>query len=268
MYDKSYCDLIKKIVKEGDKKNTRNGETISIFGETLRIDMRDKNEFPLLNLRKIFYKGVFGELAAFFRGPKNIADFKKYNCNYWHDWSDQIDASLNLDYGNAWINWNNEKINQLNALRKSLKKDPNGRRHIVTGWNPSNLDDLSLPCCHLLYQWHISNGYLNMIWYQRSVDVVIGLPSDVVLAAAWNIMLANDLSLKTGVLLFVFGDTHIYKDHYAAAEKIINRGEMNKYSNATFELNTSTKDFQAFVPNDITISDYAPSDAIKVKVIK
>lgn len=204
-----YADLIYRILNEGEKRSTRNGKTYSLFGEVLKIDM--VRSFPLLRGRKIYYKGVLGELAAFFRGPKTIKDFKLMGCNYWDDWGDK-DGNINVDYGNAWINFNG--VNQMEELITKLKTNPTDRRLIISGWRPDKLDTLSLPCCHLLYQWYVRDGkFLDMVWYQRSVDVMVGLPSDIVLAAAWNALLANECGYTPGLLTFVMGDTHIYSNH-------------------------------------------------------
>ena len=216
-YEANYKKLVKKILDTGELRAGRNGNTKAIFGETLTIDLN--SGFPLLTGRRIHYKGVFGELAAMLRGPKTLKDFKDYGCNYWDLWA-RPDGSIDIDYGNAWLDFNG--VNQLDALVTGLIENPHGRRHVVTGWRPDRLDMVSLPCCHYAYQWYVrDNKYLDMLWHQRSVDTMIGLPSDVVFASAWNIILANEVRLIPGKITFTLGDTHIYEEHLNQAKEYL-----------------------------------------------
>ena len=209
-YETDYAKLVSDIMVNGDERPTRNHPTKAVFGRMLTVNELTYGEFPILQGRKMYPTGVFGELAAFLKGPKTIEDFRKEGCNYWDKWSDE-DGRIRVDYGNSWLDFNG--VNQLDAVLTSLAEDPNGRRHIISGWNPANLSSLSLPCCHLLYQWYVNGNSLEMIWYQRSVDTMVGLPSDVILASAWNILMADQLGLNPGKLIFMLGDTHIYKSH-------------------------------------------------------
>lgn len=216
-YEADYKKLVKKILDTGELRAGRNGNTKAIFGETLTIDLN--SGFPLLTGRRIHYKGVLGELAAMLRGPKTLKDFKDYGCNYWDLWA-RPDGSIDIDYGNAWLDFNG--VNQLEALVTGLVHNPHGRRHMVTGWRPDRLDMVSLPCCHYAYQWYVrDNKYLDMLWHQRSVDTMIGLPSDVVFASAWNIILANEVGLIPGKITFTLGDTHIYEEHIEQAKEYL-----------------------------------------------
>ena len=155
-FEQDYARLVRDILLTGDLRNTRNAPTIATFGKVLTVYDLMWGQFPILQGRKMYYKGVFGELAAFLKGPKTVKDFEREGCNYWFNWAEE-DGSLNVDYGNAWLDFNG--VNQLEAVLESLRTDPTGRRHIITGWRPDNLHNLSLPCCHLLYQWYV-NGYL------------------------------------------------------------------------------------------------------------
>lgn len=216
-YEANYKKLVKKILDTGELRAGRNGNTKAIFGETLTIDLN--SGFPLLTSRRIYYKGVFGELAAMLRGPKTLKDFKDYGCNYWDLWA-RADGNIDIDYGNAWLDFNG--VNQLEALVTGLIENPHGRRHMVMGWRPDRLDKVSLPCCHYAYQWYVrDNKYLDMLWHQRSVDTMIGLPSDVVFASAWNIILANEVGLIPGKITFTLGDTHIYEEHIEQAKEYL-----------------------------------------------
>ena len=209
-YEKNYARLVGYIMRHGNDRPTRNHPTRSTFGRKLVVDELCHGQFPILNGRKMHPEGVFGELAAFLKGPKSIQDFKDEGCNYWDKFGEE-DGSINVDYGNSWRDFNG--VNQLETVLTSLAEDPNGRRHLISGWRPDNIASLSLPCCHLLYQWYVNGARLEMIMYLRSVDVMVGLPSDVILAAAWNIIMADQLGLQPGKLVFMLGDTHIYTDH-------------------------------------------------------
>lgn len=260
-YELAYMGLVRKILANGELRRGRNGTTLAIFGETLTIDL-STGEFPLLTGRQLFYRGVFGELAAMLRGPKTLKDFEEHGCNYWKQWA-WPDGSINVDYGNAWLDFNG--FNQLEALAEGLKNNPHGRRHLVTGWRPDRLDDLSLPCCHYAYQWYVrEDKYLDMMWHQRSVDTMIGLPSDVIFASAWNIMLANEVGLIPGKITFTLGDTHIYEEHIEQAKEYLTRltCELPKYKLEAYTQKAHT----LFRPDDIIISSYTHMPAIKFEL--
>lgn len=216
MFEQQYWELVKKILKVGEFRKVRNGLTKSVFGETLVAD-ETAFHFPILTLRKMHINGILGELAAMLRKPKHVDDFKKWGCNYWEKWAD-ADGSLRLDYGNSWMNWNDQAIDQMQRVIDKIKTDPTDRRLLVSGWNPSNLDSLSLPCCHILYQWYVRDGkYLDMMWYQRSADLMIGTPSNMVFASLWNSLIANETNLTPGKIVMNIGDVHIYSEHLEQA---------------------------------------------------
>lgn len=259
-YELAYKALVKKILQTGVKREGRNGKTLSIFGESLKVDLSE-DKFPLLTSRKMYYKGVLGELAAMLRGPKHVKDFEKFGCNYWKDWS-EADGSLNLDYGNLWFDF--DGVNQYENLINTIKTNPTDRRMVITGWHPGHIPDLSLPCCHMLYQWYVADDKLHMIWYQRSVDTMIGLPSDVIFAAAWNIMIANEVGLIPGTITFMLGDTHIYEEHIKNAKEYISRPthELPRYILGIDEGVDSRK----FIPEALIIANYISMDPIKFEL--
>jgi len=261
-WELAYAKLAEKVLQQGEIRKGRNGITKALFGTALQIDMTDSKLFPILTGRKMYYKGVFGEFAAMVRKPKHVDDFKEWGCNYWGDWSDE-EGNLNVDYGNAWLDYNG--VNQLELLVDKLKHNPTDRRLLITSWRPDRLDSLSLPCCHHTYQWFVREGqYLDMLWMQRSVDTMIGLPSDIILAAVWNIMLANEVGLKPGKLTFSMGDTHIYEEHWEKAEEYINHVITWKNSPPPkYELIAPPgRKTIHFVPEHIGITSYDPMDAI------
>lgn len=264
-----YATLINKILHSGQKRASRAGDVYSIFGETIAIDCAEG--FPVLKGRKMFYEPVLGELAAFFRGPKNVADFQKFGCNYWNEWGAKADdkkyveGTINIDYGNKWRDWNG--VDQLAQLVDKLQNNPLDRRMIISGWDPSSIPELSLPCCHMLYQWYVRDAeYLDMIWYQRSVDTMVGLPSDIILAWAWNVILANQCGYKPGVVKLVLGDTHIYQNHVEGALEYmrqLNKTDFTVRPKYTLVNNPTVDNFR---PDMIQVADYEPMPAIKFKL--
>lgn len=266
-FEIKYVELIQEILQDGQLREGRNGNTRSVFGRTLDIDMSDNNKFPLLTGRRMYPDGVFGEFAALVRGPHHVDDFKAFNCNYWDLWADE-QGYLNVDYGNAWKNFGG--IDQMAQLKDKLINNPSDRRMIITGWNPVGMEGLSLPCCHLLYQWYVRDGiYLDMIWYQRSCDTMIGLPSDIILAATWNIMLANEVNLSPGNIKMVFGDTHIYEEHFDTAQDYCARvlfGEKKTAMPRYEVLPTVGTPVEEFLPGMIKLKDYSPYPPIKFEL--
>ncbi len=262
-FELAYAELISKILLEGVTKETRNGNTISIFGEQLKIDMSDST-FPILQGRKMFTKGIFGEFAALVRKPTCVQDFEEWGCNYWKQWADE-DGTLTLDYGNAWF-----EGGQVEHLKHCLAYNPNDRRMIINAWRPDRLAELSLPCCHYCYQFYVENNTLHMVWIQRSVDTMIGLPSDIVLAAIWLIMLANEFGMSLGTITMQLGDCHIYEEHVESGACVkylrnVNSGVLSAAPTFSLKAFKGTP-FEQFVPTDIAILNYKSYDKINLEL--
>ncbi|MDD3302240.1 MAG: thymidylate synthase [Candidatus Gracilibacteria bacterium] len=240
-------------------KETRNSKTLSLFGEVLEINCLEEGLFPLLTTRRIYTRGVIGEFAAFLRSPKHLKDFEKYGCNYWKLWA-KDDGSINVDYGNKWLDFGG--VNQLKELIETLKTNPNDRRMIISAWDPSNLKNLDLPCCHYAYQFYVRNGKLDLLWHQRSADFMVGVPSDIVLAALMVITIAKETNLALGTIKMVFGDTHIYESHIKKAKK-----QLNNYMFGSPHYNFTGSGIFNFVPEEIEITDYVCNDKINYELI-
>lgn len=248
-FEKSYAKLIRQIIDHGELKHSRNGHTISVFGASLTFDLQV--EFPILQGRKMFHKGVFGELAAMLRGPKHVDDFKAWGCNYWDKWA-EADGSIRVDYGNAWLDFNG--VNQLDLLKESLVGSPDSRRMVISGWRPGA--DLSLPCCHYAYQFYVREGrYLDMMWVQRSADTMVGVPSDAIFAAAWLIAICQQFTwLKPGRCVMHFGDTHIYKEHLDDVSDYLAMADtVNRYASWNCAIGP-VQDFCEFTPEWIELA--------------
>lgn len=208
--DEVYAQLVKEILADGVQRDTRNGETLSVFGASVKFDIAEIG-LPLLSYRKIFTKGIVGEFLGFLQDAKTVEEFEALGCPYWKLWADD-NGELELDY---------PPREQLDILIEGIMKDPNSRRHIINLWNPERLGQLSLPCCHFNYQFYVRDGFLDLIWTQRSLDVAIGLPSDFVLSALYLSEIGRKTGLTPGKVTMNFGDTHIYKEHLQAIEDMI-----------------------------------------------
>jgi thymidylate synthase len=261
-FEAEYLELVEDVLAYGQDRKCRNGMTKALFGETLIIRDLQHGRFPLLTQRRIAYKGVFGELAAFVRGATTVGEFKKWGCNYWDDnaraWKmnegiGQLeDMTLGQIYGAQWVNWEQTGYNQLRALVSGLKLDPHGRRHILQSYSPTAV--ACLPACHLMAQFFVNDNTeaLDCQVYMRSVDLLIGLPSDIVLYAALLIQVAGSIARPPGELIFVFGDTHVYENHietFIGQHQFAPMYELPTYTS----VGMSVEDFD---PRMIQINDY------------
>jgi len=256
-FETEYAKQVERIINNGVHKEGRNGGTRSIFGISLEIDM-STGHMPIIQGRKSHYKGVLGEFAALLRRPHSVADFEAWGCNYWKKWADE-NGDLVLDYGNAWFNYNG--VDQIAELKKSLRDNPNDRRMIVNAWRPDRLKDLSLPCCHYSYQFNVENNKLNMIWTQRSADMMIGVPADMILAAVWLITLANEFGFELGRIKMDLGDCHVYDEHLDNAiiylERVLGGDYKTGWSYPSYKLLSPKRmDFCRFAPDDLHVQPY------------
>lgn len=248
--DFAYANLGYKILAEGLIQSGRNGKTISLFGTQIKYDIG--RGFPLLRMRKIFYKGVVGEFVSFLQDAKSLQEFESNGCNYWKLWAN-ADGSLKLDY---------PPREQLDYVLNLLKTEPTSRRIIIDLWNPENRGKLSLDPCHTQYQFSVRSGFLDMIWTQRSVDYAVGAPSDFILAALYVITIANEVGLEPGVVTFNFGDTHVYEEHIADFKAMLDntRGSSDRLTPVLYTLDSGIKSFK---PDDLVITGYNPKSIIK-----
>lgn len=269
-FERDYAELVAKVLQRGERRQTRNAKTRSLFAQRLIVDMSDGLFFPIIQARKMFYKGVFGELSAMLHAGEipleHIDQFKELGCNYWDKWANVL-GYINIDYGNAWF-----EGGQIEHLKHCLANNTTDRRMLINGWRPERLKDLSLPCCHYSYQFYVTaDRRLHMLWNQRSVDVMVGLPSDIIFAAAWLIMIANEFNMTPGIITMDFGDTHIYEGHtenayayLARCRKIDEQSQLNLPRYAT--KCEPGKDFTQFTPSDIVIEGYESLDKLEFEL--
>lgn len=259
-YEQTYKLLIEHVLQHGETRETRNGRTKSVFGMSLVVSGMSGGLFPILQGRKMYPRPVLGELAAMLRCPTHIDDFRYWGCNYWDKWADK-DGNITIDYGNAWAS-------QIPALKDALANDPTSRRMLITGWIPENLPTLSLPCCHYSYQFYVShNSHLDMLWTQRSADMMIGLPSDVIFAAAWLIAVANEFGYTPGSIKLDLGDCHIYEEHTFNAHRYIKQLASHTHTHTTYEyLAPPGADFLDFDPDYLKLSSYTHAGRINFEL--
>lgn len=285
-----YMELIKSVLETGDEKGDRTGTgTLSTFGAILRADLSD-GSFPALTSKRVYWKTAIKEMLWFLKGETNIKNLLKENVSIWSDWphahyekttgkkinikdfeqkileSDEFAkewGELGPVYGKQWRKWasHDGKVHdQIGDLIEMIKNEPNSRRLLFHGWNVAEVNQMALPPCHLLYQYNVtSDGKLNSAMYQRSCDLFLGLPFNLVGQAALQAMIAQQTGLKVGKLIWIGGDTHIYLNHQDQIKEQLKRQvlEMPK-----LKLNKRNS-IDEYVIEDFVIEDYNPGQAIQ-----
>ncbi len=262
-YEDQYLDLMRRIWTEGAVQEDRTGVgTRSLFGATMRFSLAD-NAIPLLTTKRIFWKTAAREMLWFLTGDTNIRNLLEQKVRIWSDWpleryrretGDQISqedfeqriiddinfadlwGDLGPVYGAQWVNWPKyedagqglyrraEKgINQIELLVQSLKSNPGSRRHIFEGWNVAELDRMALPPCHKTYQFHVADGVLSGLLFQRSCDLGLGFGFNVFAASMLIRMLAQQCGYEPGELIWQGGDVHLYLNHAELVEEQLSR---------------------------------------------
>ena len=219
-----YLDLMQKILDEGVERSDRTGTgTKSIFGHQMHFDLNEG--FPLVTTKKIHLKSIIHELIWFLKGSTNISYLKDNGVSIWDEWADE-NGELGPVYGAQWRSWPNpdtEPIDQISNLIKSIKENPHSRRHIVSGWNPTLIDEMALPPCHTLFQFYVAGENLSCQLYQRSADVFLGVPFNIASYALLTHMVAQVCNLKAHKFVHTFGDTHLYLNHIEQANLQLTR---------------------------------------------
>lgn len=272
LIDTAYKVLCEQVLRNGYVKPSRVGETLSLPGLSIKTWKVDQ-EFPVLSSRKIFLPGILGELAAFLHGATKLREFKEQGCNYWdHNASQwhvnkdvlQEDWSVGRIYGAQWRDWGVSGLDQIAELIAGIKADPYGRRHLLTTWNPEELGDMCLPPCHLLAQFYVHDDTLDCIVYMRSVDLALGLPSDLVLYGALLMLVAKETGMKAGSLHMQFGDAHIYKPHIEKLAAQLQRFPPALGPAAALMPSAALDNFTAEM---FHLYDYQPLEAIKYELL-
>jgi len=258
-----YLNLLRDILDDGVRRDDRTGTgTLGVFGRQMRFDL--SKGFPLLTTKKLHTRSIFIELLWFLRGETNIAWLKDNGVSIWDEWAD-AEGDLGPVYGKQWRSWaapNGQSIDQISKLVHGLKTNPNSRRHIVSAWNPADVDDMALPPCHCLFQFFVADGKLSCQLYQRSADVFLGVPFNIASYALLTHMLAKVVGLEPGDFVHTFGDAHLYLNHLEQAELQLSRAPLPLPT-----LSVADKDdLFGFELSDFVLNDYQSWPHIKAPV--
>ena len=259
-----YLDLMRHVLEHGDKKTDRTGTgTVSVFGWQMRFALG--KGFPLLTTKKLHTRSIIHELLWFLQGDTNIRYLKENGVSIWDDWADE-QGDLGPVYGKQWRRWetaDGRKIDQISQLVESLKSNPDSRRHLVSAWNPGEVDRMALPPCHALFQFYVANGKLSCQLYQRSADIFLGVPFNIASYALLTLMVAQVCDLTPGDFIWTGGDCHLYSNHLDQAREQLSR---EPRALPTMTLNPEIKDLFAFRIEDFTLSGYDPHPHIKAPI--
>ncbi len=259
-----YHRLLRLVLEHGERKEDRTGTgTVSVFGAQERFDLR--NSFPLLTTKKLHLRSIIHELLWFLSGETNVAYLRKNKVTIWDEWAD-AEGNLGPVYGAQWRSWpcaNGTSIDQIERLLVDLKKTPDSRRHLVTAWNPGELDKMALAPCHALFQFYVSNGELSCQLYQRSADLFLGVPFNIASYGLLTMMVAQVCGLRAKEFIHTFGDLHLYVNHLDQAQEQLSRAPR---ALPQMRLNSDVTELDAFCFEDFQLENYDPYPAIKAPI--
>ena len=262
--EQQYLDLLQEVRDRGVWKDDRTGVgTYSLFGRQLRFDL--EQGFPLLTTKKIHVRSVVHELLWFLRGDSNIDYLNRNGVTIWNEWADPA-GDLGPIYGVQWRSWpgpDGGAVDQLTEVVEQIKTNPDSRRLVVSAWNVSDLPDMALPPCHVLFQFYVSGGRLSLHLYQRSADVFLGVPFNIASYALLLSMAAEVTGLRAGDFVHTFGDVHLYRNHLEQAAIQLDREPRPL---PRLELADRPADLYSFGYEDIRVVGYDPHPAIPAPV--
>ena len=287
--DQEYIKACQHILEHGVEKSDRTGTgTKSVFGVQMRFNLQDG--FPLLTTKAVHWHSVVTELLWFLLGDTNIGYLRDHKVRIWNAWATE-DGEIGPMYGKQWREWEVEQgsefgssftfwEDQIQTLIKSLKEDPDSRRHLVSAWNVSSLPDskispqdnvklgnMALAPCHYSFQCYVADGKLSMLVNQRSADMFLGVPFNIASYSLLTHMIALVCDLDVGELVWSGGDCHLYLNHLDQIKEQIKRYEDGKMHPApTLELNSNIKDIDLFMHEDIHIHNYKHEAKISAPV--
>jgi len=261
---RAYLDLLRHVMDHGKFKADRTGTgTWSVFGAQARFDLRES--FPLLTTKKVHLRSIIHELLWFLRGETNVHSLQAAGVTIWNEWAD-AQGELGRVYGAQWRSWrtaDGRTIDQIQKLLDGLRQNPDGRRHIVSAWNPGEVETMALPPCHALFQFYVCDGELSCQLYQRSADIFLGVPFNIASYALLTLMIAQVCGLRPGEFVHTFGDLHLYLNHKDQALEQLSR---TPKALPVMRLNPAVTDLFAFRFEDFTLENYDPHPAIKAPV--
>lgn len=259
-----YEDLLREVMSAGTPKGDRTGTgTTSVFGRQLRFDLGQG--FPLITTKRVHFRSVAFELLWFLRGESNVRWLQEQGVSIWDEWAD-ADGELGPVYGVQWRSWptpSGESIDQIAKVVAGIRSNPDSRRHIVTAWNPADVDAMALPPCHALFQFYVADGKLSCQLYQRSADMFLGVPFNIASYALLTLMVAQQADLEPGEFVWTGGDCHIYDNHRRQVEEQLSR-EPFPYPQLKLRRHPPTVFDYAF--EDFDLQDYRHHAAIRAAV--
>ncbi len=258
---KQYLDLLDHVMENGVRKTDRTGTgTLSVFGYQMRFDL--ENGFPLLTTKQLHLKSIIYELLWFLKGDTNIRYLQENGVRIWNAWADEK-GNLGPIYGHQWRSWSasdGSKTDQISQVIKSIKSNPDSRRHMVSAWNVGELKKMALPPCHILFQFYVADGKLSCQLYQRSADIFLGVPFNIASYSLLLMMIAQVTNLKPGEFVHTFGDAHIYLNHLEQAKEQLGR---KPYELPVMKINRKRTNVFDFEYNDFELLNYKAHPHIK-----
>ena len=264
LHMREYHDLLRLVLDHGKFKPDRTGTgTYSVFGAQARFDLT--RGFPVLTTKKVHLRSIIHELLWFLRGETNVKYLRENGVTIWDEWAD-AEGNLGRVYGAQWCDWrtaDGRSINQIDAVISQIKKNPDSRRHIVTAWNPGEVEGMALPPCHALFQFYVHDGALSCQLYQRSADLFLGVPFNIASYALLTHMVAQVCGLRADTFVHTFGDLHLDANHLEQARLQLTREPRPL---PVMKLNPAITDIHDFRFEDFTLEGYDPHPAIKAAI--
>jgi len=265
---RQYLDLAKDILENGkpddaDSRKDRTGVgTYSVFGRQLRFNLGDG--FPVITTKKLHLKSIIHELLWFLKGETNTQYLSDHKVRIWDAWADE-NGELGPIYGKQWRRWEgpNGTVDQIERAIEAIKTTPESRRIVVISFNPADLPEVAPPACHTLFQFYVSGEKLSLQLYQRSADLMLGVPFNIASYSLFLMMVAQVTGLKPYEFVHTFGDVHIYSNHVDGAREQIERTPRPL---PTMEINPEVKNIFEFSYGDFKLQNYDPCDHIKFDI--
>lgn len=259
-----YHRLLRLVLEKGQRREDRTGTgTLSIFGAQARFNLED--QFPVVTTKKLHLRSIIYELLWFLRGETNVRYLNENGVMIWDEWANE-DGELGPVYGSQWRSWrgaSGRTIDQIGAVIEQIRRNPNSRRLIVTAWNVDEVDQMALPPCHALFQFHVSEGRLSCQLYQRSADLFLGVPFNIASYSLLTYMVAQVTGLRPGEFIHTFGDLHLYLNHLDQAELQLERSIRPL---PRLWINPEIREIDEFKYEDFELKDYHPHPAIKAPI--
>lgn len=288
-HDEEYLDLIEYVLDYGVEKTDRTGTgTLSVFGSQMRFDLSD-GTIPLLTTKKIHTKSIIHEILWYLQGNTNVRYLQENGVRIWNEWADE-NGDLGPIYGHQWRKWTHTKVigsewdvvkhngntttifntkvqqkthDQIADAINRLKTNPTDRRIIINAWNVGELEEMSLPPCHAFFQFWSDGHRLSCQLYQRSCDIGLGVPFNIVQYSILLRMIAQVTNLTPGEFIWTGGDVHIYNNHVEPLKEQLNR---SPYPSPTLKLNPELNNIDDFRFDDFVIENYKCHPTIKMEV--